>query len=493
MRVIYMGKDKPAVVEGLKYLLSKGIEVVAVVAPTQEAAPQETRLIDVACKLGIPVVTDDELYDRLKNKTKALDSSYSLKNIDLVISFLFWKRLKKPLIDLPKIGCINFHPAPLPDFRGVGGYNFAIFEQLSSWGVAAHFVMDETFDTGEIIKIKRFDINSDIETAYSLEQKSLGVMLDLFKEVIDLAYSKRSLPSCPQGDGRYISKQDFENLRKIYPSDDIEAIERKIRAFWFPPYDGASIEIKGKEFTVINERISEQIREDNLLKPFKISEKYIPAKHIEKIVLIGGGGHCNVIIDAIHKSGEFQIGAIFDPKFKYGEEKNNVDMIGSDEKLVSLYKNNLRIAFISVGSIGDCSTRIRIYEYIKKIGFNLATVIHPSSVIASDCKIGEGTFIAAGVKINPGVRIGKNAIINTSSSVDHDCEIGDFVHIAPGAVLCGGVKIGDYSHIGAGAVINQYLKIGKHCLIGSGSVVTHDIQDNIVGYGVPFVAVKNNG
>jgi UDP-3-O-[3-hydroxymyristoyl] glucosamine N-acyltransferase len=68
----------------------------------------------------------------------------------------------------------------------------------------------------------------------------------------------------------------------------------------------------------------------------------------------------------------------------------------------------------------------------KKIGFKLPVIIHPKAVVAKDVEIGEGVFVAAGSVINPGTRIGRNAIINTSSSVDHDCEIGDFVHVAPG-------------------------------------------------------------
>ena len=41
---------------------------------------------------------------------------------------------------LGRIGCLNFHPAPLPDLRGVGGYNVAILEGMREWGVSCHFV-----------------------------------------------------------------------------------------------------------------------------------------------------------------------------------------------------------------------------------------------------------------------------------------------------------------------------------------------------------------
>ncbi len=53
------------------------------------------------------------------------------------------------------MGCLNFHPAPLPDFRGLGGYNVAILEGLPEWGVSSHFV-DEHFDTGDLVDVERF-------------------------------------------------------------------------------------------------------------------------------------------------------------------------------------------------------------------------------------------------------------------------------------------------------------------------------------------------
>lgn len=171
-----------------------------------------------------------------------------------MISYLYWRRIQRPLIQLPKIGCVNFHPAPLPEFRGLGGYNFAIFEGVRSWGASAHFVA-ETFDTGDVIEVQRFAIEPQSETAFSLEQKTMQAMLQLFKNVIQLALSGRPLPRTPQAAGRYISKKDFQALRRINPGDTIEQIEKKIRAFWYPPQHGAFIEIAGKEFTLVSEEL----------------------------------------------------------------------------------------------------------------------------------------------------------------------------------------------------------------------------------------------
>ena len=197
---------------------------------------------------------------------------------------------------------------------------------------------------------------------------------------------------------------------------------------------------------------------------------------MEKIVLIGGGGHCKVIIDAITKSGGYEITGIIDPK-KKGEEVSGIPVLGGEEVLEDLYKEGIKNAFIAVGSVGDCSARKNIYEKVKGIGFNLPAVIHPAAIIANEVEVGDGTFIAASATVNPGTTIGKNAIINTSSSIDHDCQIGDFVHIAPGVTLSGGVKIGDETHIGTGASVVQYITIGKGCMIDAGTRLSKDLAD----------------
>lgn len=200
-------------------------------------------------------------------------------------------------------------------------------------------------------------------------------------------------------------------------------------------------------------------------------------KKSEKIVLVGGGGHAKVVIDAIKNSRKFDIYGILDSHLPKGESVLGVKVIGTDEMLPKIFEEGARNAVIAIGSIGNCGIRKRIYTNLKKIGFQLPVIQHPKSTIAEDVKIGEGTFIAAGVVINPGVKIGKNAIINTSSSVDHDCVIGDFVHIAPRTILSGGVKVGDETHIGTGTNVIQYRTIGKECMIGAGRTIRHNKSD----------------
>ena len=200
----------------------------------------------------------------------------------------------------------------------------------------------------------------------------------------------------------------------------------------------------------------------------------------EKIILIGGGGHCKVVIDAIRKGGIYDIAGIVDKDLKTGSVMLDIPVLGNDDELETEFKAGVKNAFISVGSIGDCGLRKKLYENALEKGFNFPKIIHPSAVIADDVEIGDGTFVAASVTVNTGAKIGKNVILNTQSSIDHDCKIGDFVHIAPGVKLSGGVKVGDESHIGISAAVVQNKTIGKRCFVKAKECVYKDLIDDEV-------------
>lgn len=194
----------------------------------------------------------------------------------------------------------------------------------------------------------------------------------------------------------------------------------------------------------------------------------------QKLIIIGGGGHAKVIIDAVLAGEKYEMYGIIDQKLVVGTKVLGVPVLGTDEILPELYGEGIKNAFMGVGSIGNTSARRTIYEKLKNIGFELPVIIHPKAVVGQEVAFGEGTFVAASATINPGTKIGKNVIINTSSSIDHDCNIGDFVHIAPGAVLCGTVSVGENTHIGIGANIIQSIKIGKDAFIPASRMVKVD-------------------
>jgi methionyl-tRNA formyltransferase len=245
VRVVFLGKCKRSATRALESLVEDGVEVAAVVASEPDRWTRDEQRLDlVAERHGLPLADEDELYDAPPS------------DIDLVISFLFWNLIREPLLSLGRLGCLNFHPAPLPDFRGLGGYNVAILDGLHEWGVSCHFV-DESFDTGDLVEVDRFPIDHRTETAFSLDLRSQEQLLALFRRVMAKALAGEDLPRTPQaGQSRYVDRAEFESLKLVRPGDDLE---RKLRAFWYPPYPGAVLEVDGRRVTVVDDALLAEV------------------------------------------------------------------------------------------------------------------------------------------------------------------------------------------------------------------------------------------
>ncbi len=188
------------------------------------------------------------------------------------------------------------------------------------------------------------------------------------------------------------------------------------------------------------------------------------------IVLIGAGGHQRVVRQVINDLNIYDIVAAIEK--------------GEEQRLPGLIERGVRYAFIGVGQIKASNLRAQLFRDVKRLGFTLPVLIHPSSYVCPDVSIGEGSLIAPGVVINTGTKIGANVVINTRASIDHDCVIEDHVFISPGVTLCGEVNLAEGAFVGAGSTSIQAIKIGRGVTIGAGSVVLRDVPSEKVVFGI---------
>jgi sugar O-acyltransferase (sialic acid O-acetyltransferase NeuD family) len=209
-----------------------------------------------------------------------------------------------------------------------------------------------------------------------------------------------------------------------------------------------------------------------------------------RLLLFGAGGHCHSVIDSIAQEQYSDIAIIALPEM-LGKNVFSIPIKGTDSEIGRFYEMGYRQAFIALGSVGNPSKRIRLYNKLKEIGFKFPSIIDATAIKKKkNVNIKEGVFIGKGTIINVGVHVGCFSIINTGAIIDHDCNIGQFVHIAPGVRLSGGVHIQDNSHIGTGTSIIQSISIGENTTIGAGSVVVSNIDSNVTAFGVPCKSQK---
>lgn len=244
---IFMG-SKPGAAVALTMLLRRGWVVRRAVVTRRPYQPWTAgdRIEHVARQHGIPVGPQSELPRD--------------ERVDFVISYMYRNLVREDVLALARVAALNFHAAPLPDFGGFGCYNRAVLDRCESFGATCHY-MDADFDTGDILRVRRFPIEADRETALSVERKAQEEMLRLFADVCDLAESGAPLPRLPQDPAkrRYLHEADLEALKRIPAGADAETVERYARAFWYPPYRGAVLDVGGIAVEVIPETVKQEL------------------------------------------------------------------------------------------------------------------------------------------------------------------------------------------------------------------------------------------
>ncbi len=99
---------------------------------------------------GLPVVYIDKMTETELAPLETLE-------LDLILVGGFSIILKKPILELPRIGCINTHSSLLPKHRGPNPFSAVILAGESETGVTFH-AMDESIDTGGIIEQHRLPL-----------------------------------------------------------------------------------------------------------------------------------------------------------------------------------------------------------------------------------------------------------------------------------------------------------------------------------------------
>jgi acetyltransferase EpsM len=175
----------------------------------------------------------------------------------------------------------------------------------------------------------------------------------------------------------------------------------------------------------------------------------------QPIVVIGGGEHARVVIEAARTRPDlWRVDGFMDPRpCEDTQQRLGVTSLGGDAVRDDVHY------VLGVGEVGVGELRQRILA--KYAGARFATIIDARA------------------------HVGMHAVIGTGVIVEHDVSVGNFAQLGPGAVVGGGARIEANSYVGLGARIRDHVTIGAGVMVAMGAVVTANVGAGATVLGVP--------
>jgi methionyl-tRNA formyltransferase len=221
-------------------LAARGHEIAAVYSRAPRPAGrgmdiQHTPVEREARRLALPVYTPKNLRD------EEVQAAFRAHNADLAVVVAYGLILPKPVLEAPRLGCLNVHASLLPRWRGAAPINRAIMAGDAETGVTI-MKMDEGLDTGAMAMTERVSIDIDM-TAGELHDVLARLGADLL--ALALAAAERGsliLTPQPQAGATYAEKIS-KNETHIDWTKPWKQVHDHIRGL--SPFPGAWFEFGG--------------------------------------------------------------------------------------------------------------------------------------------------------------------------------------------------------------------------------------------------------
>jgi methionyl-tRNA formyltransferase len=251
LRLVFMGTAEFAV-PSLAALAAGPHELVAVYSqPARPAgrglAARPSPVARTAERLGLPLRCPESLRD------PETEATFAALNADLAVVAAYGLLLPRPILDAPRLGCINLHASLLPRWRGAAPIQRALLAGDRETGVTI-IQLEPALDSGPILAMERIPIAPD-STAASLHDDLAGLAASMVVPVIDALASGRARPRPQPEEGvTYAGKLDKAEGRLDW-RQPAAALERQLRAL--NPWPGCWTTFQGQRLRVLAGEVAE--------------------------------------------------------------------------------------------------------------------------------------------------------------------------------------------------------------------------------------------
>jgi sugar O-acyltransferase (sialic acid O-acetyltransferase NeuD family) len=187
----------------------------------------------------------------------------------------------------------------------------------------------------------------------------------------------------------------------------------------------------------------------------------------------------------------YKVIGFFDDYANPGSSKSGLPVLGKVENVVSVFEQGVFDSLMIGIGYKHLQARGVIFNKFKgKIPY--ATLIHPSSYVDPNCRIGEGSFIYPGCKLDMNVVLGDNVLLNIGCVIAHDSVIGENSFLGPSVSVAGFVTVENSVNLGIGTVVIDNVRIAAGVRTGGGAVVVDTLIEPGLYAGVPAKMKKSN-
>lgn len=246
MRIIFMGTPEFAV-PTLAALHDAAHEIAAVYTQPPRPAGRGKKL------QPSPVQREAEIrhldvFSPVSLKSKEEQEKFAALGADLAVVAAYGLILPQPILDAPRLGCLNVHASLLPRWRGAAPVQRAILAGDPQTGITL-MQMEAGLDTGPMLATARVQVARKSAGELTAELAEVGAQL-----MVGTLTELSTLRAVPQDESlvTYAKKIDKAESR-IDWLQPAEAIERQVRAF--APAPGAWFEHESERYRVLKAEV----------------------------------------------------------------------------------------------------------------------------------------------------------------------------------------------------------------------------------------------
>lgn len=132
----------------------------------------------------------------------------------------------------------------------------------------------------------------------------------------------------------------------------------------------------------------------------------------KNLLIVGAGQYGCIAKETAEAVGDFD-------KIDFADNHSSLAVVRTDE--IESRKEEYSMVFVS---IGDCQVRLDLIEKLKRMGYEIITLIHPKAYVSPSAEIGAGCIVEPNATVQANARIEEGCLICAGAVVNHNAVVG---------------------------------------------------------------------